>query len=202
MFPPVVFNQSFKWFELLKASLNQIMESMQRICVDMDEVIADALTEHLDRYNRDHERQISKSDLIGKQFAEVVPADRLGVLDEYVLSEDFFEDLAVMPDSQRVLRALQKKYEVFIASAAMEVPTSFAAKFRWLQRHFPFIPPSHIVFCGDKAILNADFLIDDRARHFRGFRGEGILFSSPHNALVTGYRRVNSWLDVEKMFLS
>ena len=75
------------------------------------------------------------------------------------------------------------------------------AKFEWMHEHFPFIPDSHLVFCGDKSILNADFLIDDRARHFRRFKGEGILFSSPHNALVTAYRRVDNWLDVEKMFL-
>ena len=42
---------------------------------------------------------------------------------------------------------------VFIATAAMEVPTSFQAKYRWLAKHFPFIPASHIVYCGDKSIL-------------------------------------------------
>jgi hypothetical protein len=31
--------------------------------------------------------------------------------------------------------------------------------------------------------------------------GEGILYSSPHNAGVTGYKRVNDWLDIEKLFL-
>jgi len=32
-------------------------------------------------------------------------------------------------------------------------------------------------------------------------RREGILFTSPANINVTGFRRVNNWLDVEKMFL-
>jgi len=81
------------------------------------------------------------------------------------------------------------------------VPSSFAAKFRWLERHFPFLPPSHIVFCGDKGIIDADYLIDDNPRQFRRFRGEGILFTSPHNKLIKGYRRVNNWLDVEELFL-
>jgi 5'(3')-deoxyribonucleotidase len=31
--------------------------------------------------------------------------------------------------------------------------------------------------------------------------GEGILYSSPHNVGVAGYKRVNDWLEVEKMFL-
>ena len=80
----------------------------------------------------------------------------------------------------------------------MEVPTSFAAKFRWLGRHFPFIAPSHIVFCGDKSVLATDFLIDDNPRQLRRFRGEGILYGSPSNRGVTGFRRVENWLEVER----
>lgn len=163
--------------------------------------MADALGEHLMRYNRDHDENITLADLQGKWLWQVVAADRHNALVGYLRSDDFFENLAVMPESQRVMRLLQEKYEVFIATAAMEVPTSFQQKFRWLEKHFPFIAPSHIVYCGDKGILDADYLIDDNARQFRRFKGEGILYTSPHNVEVTGYRRVNDWLDVEKMFL-
>jgi 5'(3')-deoxyribonucleotidase len=90
---------------------------------------------------------------------------------------------------------------VFITTAAMEVPSSFNAKFRWLARHFPFIPSSHIVFCGDKCVLAVDYLIDDNARHFERLQGEGILFTAPHNIHETRFRRVNDWFDVRKMFL-
>ena len=70
------------------------------------------------------------------------------------------------------------------------------------QKHFPFIPASHIVYCGDKSILRADYLIDDNPRQLRRFTGEGILYSSPHNVGVKGYKRVNDWLEVEDLFLS
>jgi 5'(3')-deoxyribonucleotidase len=175
---------------------------LKRIAVDMDEVIADAVTEHLFRYNRDHGEHITKADLQGKWLWDVVSLDRHAALEAYLRSEDFFEVLDVMPEAQRVLLALQSKYEVFIATAAMEVPTSFMPKFRWLERHFPFISPSHIVFCGDKSIIKADFLIDDNPRQLRRFAGEGILYSSPHNVGVKGFRRVKDWAEVEEMFLS
>ena len=174
----------------------------KRICVDMDEVMADAVAEHLLRYNRDHGERITKDDLHGRWIWDVVAVDRHPRLDEYLRAADFFEVLQVMPDAQRVLRELQKDYEVFIATAAMEVPTSFNAKYRWLGRHFPFIPAGHIVFCGDKGILRGDYLIDDNPRQLSRFQGEGILYTSPANACVTGYRRVNNWLDVETMLLS
>ena len=173
----------------------------RRICVDMDEVIADAVREHLLRYNRDFGEEVTVADLEGKGLWDVVQQDRHAALERYLRSEDFFAVLEVMPESQRVLQALSERYEVFIATAAMEVPTSFTAKYKWLGEHFPFIPPAQIVFCGDKSILNADFLIDDNPRQLGRFRGEGILYSSPHNVHVTGYRRVKDWLEVEQMFL-
>lgn len=174
---------------------------MKRIAVDMDEVIADAVAEHLLRYNRDHDGRITKADLEGKRIWDVVSTERHAALDGYLQAEDFFAVLEVMPEAQRVLLALQQKYEVFIATAAMEVPASFAAKFRWLERHFPFISPSHIVFCGDKSILKADYLIDDNPRQLRRFTGEGILYSAHHNVGVQGFRQVKDWLEVEAMFL-
>lgn len=163
--------------------------------------MADALGEHLLRYNRHYGEQVTLDDLAGKWLWDVVSSDRLAVLESQLRSEDFFEVLEVMPDAQRVMRRLQMNYEVFIATAAMEVPTSFHQKFRWLERHFPFIPTSHIVYCGDKGILRADYLIDDNPRQLRRFKGEGILFSSPHNVGVKGFRRVKNWLEVEELFL-
>lgn len=178
------------------------MGLMKRIAIDMDEVMADAVAEHLSRYNRDYEEQITIEELEGKWLWEVVSIDRHEALEGYLRSDDFFEELTVMPESQRVIRRLQEKYEVFIATAAMEIPTSFAQKFRWLERHFPFIPPSHIVYCGDKGILRADFLIDDNPRQLQRFQGTGILYSAPHNAKVKGFKRVKNWLEVEALFCS
>jgi 5'(3')-deoxyribonucleotidase len=171
------------------------------ICVDMDEVIADALGEHLLRYNREFSERLTRDDLRGQWIWDFVPPERQQALADYVMSEDFFAVLRVMPHAQRVLQRLQGHYEIYIATAAMEVPSSFNAKFHWLKQHFPFIPASHIVFCGNKSILRGDYLIDDNPRQLRLFRGEGILFASPANVNVTGFRRVRDWLDVEQMFL-
>jgi len=83
----------------------------------------------------------------------------------------------------------------------MEVPTSFTSKFRWLQRHFPFIHYRNYVYCGDKSILRADYLIDDLPRYLKSFHGQGLLFSAPHNATVVGFPRVENWREVEEYLL-
>jgi 5'(3')-deoxyribonucleotidase len=170
-----------------------------RIAIDMDEVVADALAEHLRRYNAAFGAQLTIDDLKGRHLEDSVPAAHRDAAIA-LIDASFFEDLAVMPDALEVIRELAARHDVFIVSAAMDVPCSFDAKYRWLQRHFPFIPPSQIVFCGDKGIIDADYLIDDRARHFERFRGRPLLFSAPHNAADTRYPRVGSWADIRDVF--
>jgi len=57
------------------------------------------------------------------------------------------------------------------------------------------------VFCGNKSIINADYLIDDHVRNIKQFSGQGILFTAPHNINETGYVRVNNWQEVKNYFL-
>jgi 5'(3')-deoxyribonucleotidase/uncharacterized protein with PQ loop repeat len=170
-----------------------------RIAIDMDEVMADALAEHIRRYNALFGARFATGDLCGRRLEDCVPPSRREAV-EAMLDASFFTDLAVMPDSQEVIRELAARHDVFIVTAAMDVPSSFDAKFRWLQRHFPFIPPAQIVFCGDKGIIDVDYLIDDCARHFAGFKGRPLLFSAPHNAAESRYPRVDSWKAVREVF--
>jgi len=171
----------------------------QRIAIDMDDVMADALAEHLRRYNAAFGTGITAAELSGRHLEQCIPSAHREAA-EAMLDASFFEDLAVLPGCQEVVRELADRYDVFIASAAMDVPCSFDAKYRWLRRHLPFIPRSQSVFCGDKTIVDADYLIDDRPRHFTTFRGQAVLFSAPHNAGETGYTRVASWKDVREHF--
>ncbi|MGA3344954.1 MAG: 5'-3'-deoxyribonucleotidase [Terracidiphilus sp.] len=173
---------------------------MPRICVDMDEVMADTLAEHLLRYNQAFDEEVTASDLAGKGLWEVTPLDRRQQLRDLLDAEDFFEDLALMPGAQEVLEQLSGRFEIFIATQAMTVPNSFGPKYRWLQRHFPFIPVSHYVFCGNKSILRADYLIDDQPKNLLRFEGQGLLYSAPHNLDATGFLRVNNWQEVAEYF--
>ena len=173
---------------------------MLRICVDMDEVMADTLAEHIRRYNQTFDEDVTAEDLAGKGIWAVAPMDRQAQLRAFLDAEDFFEVLEVMPNAQSVLRNLAARFEVFIATQAMTVPNSLGPKYRWLQRHFPFIPPTHYVFCGNKSILRADFLIDDLPKNLQRFEGRGLLYTAPHNQMVTGFDRVNNWLEVAEFF--
>jgi 5'-nucleotidase len=167
-----------------------------RIAVDMDEVIADAFSKHLHHYNRSAGTNLTPELVAEQGLGALIAVERREEFSAIPHSDGFFADIEVIPGSREALLELSRKHDIYITSAAMEVPNSFADKFAWLGVHFPFIPPSRIVFCGDKGIINADVLIDDRSRHFKDFRGTGILFTAPHNLAETEHLRANNWSDV------
>ena len=173
----------------------------RRIAIDMDEVLADTLAQFLAEYNREFGEYLTKADLLQRKLVEIIPADRRERLRHYAKSPGFFRNIPVMPGSTEVLRELRERYEVFIATAAMEFPTSFNEKYEWIKAHFPDFPDSHIVFCGDKSVVATDFLIDDSPRHFDRFAGQGFLFTAPHNLKENRFPRLNDWTDVRRQFL-
>jgi 5'(3')-deoxyribonucleotidase/uncharacterized protein with PQ loop repeat len=167
-----------------------------RIAVDMDEVIADSFSEHLRRYNQQTGADLTREMVSHSGLRASVPSRQWETFAGIPCEDGFFADLAVIEGSQAALAHLSQRHDIFITSAAMEVPTSFDAKFKWLEKNFPFIPPARIVFCGDKHIIDADVLIDDRSRHFKEFSGTGILFTAPHNAGEPAPLRANNWDEV------
>jgi 5'(3')-deoxyribonucleotidase/uncharacterized protein with PQ loop repeat len=195
--------------DLAGASLTHAPKSQSgprklRVAVDMDEVIADAFGKTLRAYNERTGRAVTTEQIAREGIETMFAADSLTpglktALDDMFHDRTFFADLELIEGSQQALRDLSKDFEIFIASAAMDVPTSFDAKYQWLLKYFPFIPSSHYIFCGDKSILDADFLIDDRPRHFDHFRGQGILFTAPHNINRPAKLRANNWPDVVRI---
>jgi len=110
----------------------------------MDEVMADTLAEHLRRYNQTFDEEIKPQDLAGKGLWEVTPLDRQAQLRAFLDAEDFFEDLAVMPDAQAVLKDLTTRFEVFIATQAMTVPNSLGPKWRCTSGHMARESPANL----------------------------------------------------------
>lgn len=173
---------------------------MKRIAIDMDEVIADALPKHVSLFNQKYNETITMKDLNGKKLEDLRP-DLKEEINRLIADPLFFRDLVVIEDSADVIKELMEEYQVFITTAAMEFPPSFNAKYEWLKEHFDFLNDLNFVFCGDKSIINADYLIDDNVRHFKQFVGKGILFTSPHNTYETGYTRMNNWKEIRSYFL-
>ncbi len=175
--------------------------SRKKIAIDMDEVLADTLGAIIDAVNERANLGITVESLNGQKLKHVIP-EHDGLVTEILREPGFFRHLKVMPNAQEVVEKLNQHYDVYIATAAMDVPTSFHDKYEWLLEHFPFLDPQHFVFCGRKNIINADYLIDDNPRQLAIFEGESIMYTAVHNVNNDDYRRVNGWKEVEDLFLN
>lgn len=173
---------------------------MSRIAVDMDDVLVDTLQKELAWLSSERGVNIAATSIDGRHLRDVVGDAHCNALVHAMHEPAFFADLAVMPGAQEVMTALCRRHEVYVATAAMEFPKSFTAKFQWLKRHFPYVSPSNIVFCGDKSILQTDYLLDDNPRFLSTFCGQGLLFRSPHNLYEARFPVMQDWGDVARYF--
>jgi len=169
----------------------------KRIAVDMDEVIADVRPKFLDLYEQEFGQRLNREEYWGKKIYQVNGADRIR---NYLYEKGFFADLPVMPGSQEVLRELQENYEIYITTAAMEFRASLEDKYDWMQRHFPFIHWKQFVFCGDKSVIYADYMIDDHVYNLRVFSGKGLLYTASHNIDEMEFTRVDNWEEIRTFF--
>jgi 5'-nucleotidase len=174
------------------------MSKKKRIALDMDEVIADVRPKFLDLYEREFGRRLRREDYWGKKIYEVGNGARR--IRDSLFEKGFFADLPVMPGSAEVVRWLWNHYDIYITTAAMEFRSSLEDKYDWLRRHFPFIHWKNIVFCGDKSVISADYMIDDHPHNLRNFSGKGLLYTASHNIQETAFTRVNDWNEVREFF--
>jgi 5'(3')-deoxyribonucleotidase len=81
------------------------------------------LNEQILLYNREFKERLTVSELRGRWIRDFVPPDLVRAPEKHIQSDDFFERLAVIPHSQRVLERLQRCHDVYIATAVMEYPS-------------------------------------------------------------------------------
>lgn len=173
----------------------------QRIAIDMDDVMADTYGKFADLYLNGENPRYTLEELRETSFHELLDETELKNLFKNVYTPGFFSDIAVMEGAQDTIARLMERYEVFVATAAMEFPNSLREKYDWLAQHFPDIHWRNIIFLGDKSILGADYLIDDLPRNLKTFSGRGLLFTAPHNRDETAYKRVDTWNEVAGLLL-
>lgn len=170
---------------------------MKRIALDMDEVIADVMPKFSDYFELEFGRRPQKEEYWGGKIYDLNDARHIR---ERLHDPGFFADLPVMEGSQEVVKWLNENFELFIVTAASEFRNSLADKHDWLGKHFPFIHWKKFVFCGDKSIIKADYLIDDHVNNLEKFSGKGVLYTASHNAHETRFDRVDNWQDVGEYF--
>jgi 5'-nucleotidase len=174
---------------------------MQRILIDMDEVIADPMGDMIAWYKKQYGQDVDYKKMLGGSWVRGFPEHHQPIIRERLESPGFFRHLPIVENSVEVLEKLNQKYELFIVSAAMEFPNSLKDKLEWLLENFPFLTWKQLTLCGDKRLVEGDYMIDDHDKNLRDFKGKAYLFTSAHNLDLTRYDRINNWREAESIFL-
>ena len=172
---------------------------MKRIAVDMDEVLAKYTKKVIETLKMETGYLVDPDLIVGQYLSKSLPEEYVKIVTSYPHRSGFFRDLEIMEDSQDVLLKLMDHYEIYIVSATMQHANAPKDKLLWLQDHFPFIDFRNIVFCDNKSIIRADYLIDDHPRHLETFHGKPILFSAFHNIHEHRFERANNWKEIENL---
>jgi len=164
----------------------------------MDGVLADVYKRFFDLHEEETGVRKNLDEIIGLKEGEAFPG-----LYKWVTRPGFFRTMPVMPDSQRVMKLLNERYDVIVVSMATEFPESLTDKQIWLHDNFPFISWKQSVFCGNKSLIKADIMIDDHFKNLDNFDGETIMFIQPHNLNSSGHahKTVSTWKEIEYLLL-
>ncbi|GIN93766.1 putative 5'(3')-deoxyribonucleotidase [Siminovitchia terrae] len=173
---------------------------MKRIAIDMDEVMADTIHKSLLVFNERFDKHVTRENLTGTKLDHLFPHLKEEIYQMYN-HPDFFRDLPVIENCRETILELSEHYEIMIATAAMEVPESFRAKYEWLKENFDFLNDNYFVFCGDKSVIEADYLIDDNIYQLDSFKHQGILYTAAHNINEEYDVRCNNWLEIKKYLM-
>ena len=146
---------------------------------------------------------LTKEGLQGKHLRDFLPTmEHLKEMYNLINSKGFFRDLKIMEHNTRdILEEINKSYDVYICTAAMEVPNSFEDKFLWLRDELLFLKVENFVFCGNKKTMNCDILVDYTPLQLQRFTGTGVLFTSPFNLNDEVLYRVNNWDEIAELLL-
>jgi 5'-nucleotidase len=172
---------------------------MKRLIIDMDHVMVNITQQFIDWYQEATGIYVSAESMLGKSETGSFPNPDL--VWSFLFKPNFFGTAKVMEGSQKVVEELNKKYDLFIVSSAMEFPQSLPEKYEWLGKNFPFIKWQQICFCGSKKLIKGDIMIDDHLKNLEFFDGQKLLYTATHNALIEGYTRVNNWQEVSDLLL-
>ncbi|WP_421940857.1 5' nucleotidase, NT5C type [Pedobacter sp.] len=167
------------------------------IGIDMDGVLADIEDHMLKAYERETGILMTRDDIKGLSEEEVIADPELAK--KIFHQAGFFRTLPVMPGAIEAVKKLMEEYEVYIVSAAMEFPLSLFEKREWLSEHFPFISWRNIIFCGDKSIIDTNYLIDDHCKNLDFCKGKAIMFTAFHNVNKNHHKRINHWNDIHSL---
>ena len=120
-----------------------------------------------------------------------------------IYEKEFWTELSAIPDCFDILKELNEKYDLHIATATNYQTCD--TKIERILQLYPFLRWNQFIIASNKQLLRGKYLIDDGVHNFTGGEYQGILYTQPHNASydaeAAGLIRVHNWQEIGKILL-
>ena len=180
------------------------------LMVDMDDVIVTG--NFLNVVETFLDKKIDINTVKSYYLQDLIPKEQKDAFWQYIKDKEFYKKASLLPDCYDVLEKLNKKYNIYIATAYIwkndEAGIDLSGnllkeKYYFLQEKLPFIKPEQYIFIINKNMLNFDIKIDDKPSNLDNANLK-ILFSAWHNKDLPleeekKYHRVENWQEIYEL---
>jgi 5'(3')-deoxyribonucleotidase len=173
---------------------------MFKIAIDFDETLFPTLEKVLEVYNKRHETKLELSNITTYNLSDSFETDVADELINLFVEREIYSALQPYKGAVKSVKMLiEQGHEVYVATS------TDVRNMEWkedlLQRHFPFIPKKNLIRIYNKALLNADVMIEDKIENLTQTFADRICFNQPWNQseekdYVYDIHRVNNWSEV------
>lgn len=184
---------------------------MKTLMVDMDNVLTDGVFK--DYIEEFYNKKIDLDEVKVYAYVQEITKERTEEFWEFVKNRNFYENAPLFQDAKKVLKKLNKKYDVYIVTSYLWKETldlsgdNLRDKYYYLKEMLPFIDPAKYIFTTNKNVMNFDIRIDDRLHNLDGAETK-LLFTAWHNKEISDSElkyqnviRVNSWKEIADILL-
>ncbi len=169
------------------------------LCIDMDSVIVDLMSEWYSLYNRDYQDDLTVERVLSWDAKSYVKPECGGKIYQYLQAPGLFASLQPLAHAVDVLERLVRRFDILIVTAPPSA-IAYQEKEEWVQRHLPLIGRENLIFTHRKDLINGDLLFDDAPHNLEAFQGTGrvaVAMDYPYNRNVN-CPRVSGWLEFEE----
>lgn len=169
------------------------------IAIDLDDTCNYFLRSLVSEYNKLNGTSFSEEDITDWDITKSLGQEGLDLFHE----PGFFINCPPREDCLEVTARLAKDHNLLIVSSLpRRAVTAAYEKFKWVERHLPFIKEDNIILTSGKMNVNADILIDDRDKNISSFSRENkktIMIDMPHNRAYQKERYLYNSTELERV---
>lgn len=177
------------------------------LLLDLDSCLNNLDEVWLRYYNKDYNDNLTTEDMIRWETYTVVKPECGHKIYDYLLLPGFFRDLGIKPNAYEVTKWLQQYVDIYIVTAY--IVSTCVDKIEWIKKRLPHIDTEKVIFCNNKGLLKAQYMIDDGSHNILNFHktnpcGLPIILDAAWNRdLKDKYNkfvRVKDWLEIQEVF--